>query len=77
MFDLSSDSYQNFFISAVHADSELEMTSVSKGHRIELIIRSKWNSPAAIFYPPLSDISSFLVALKKLRKILNAWRNKV
>lgn len=73
VFDHSSDSHRNFYMSVVHADSELEMTPVSKGYRIELIFHIKWNSPAVVFYPPLPDISSFLVALTKIRKDFQCW----
>ena len=73
VFDLSSHSHQDFYMSVVYADSELEMTPVTRGYRIDLVFHIKWKSPAFTFYPPLPDISSFLVALSKIKKDFQCW----
>ena len=72
-FDLSNNSHSNFYITMIHAGSHLEIQPVD-GWRIELIFHLMWKSPMeTMVYPPLLDISSFLVALTKIKRDLKCW----
>ena len=71
-FDLSYNSRSNFYITVVHAGSQIEIQPVH-GWRIELLFHLLWKSPVATVYPPLTDISSFLVAVTKTKKDLKCW----
>lgn len=73
ILDLSSNSHQNFYMTVVHADSDIEMQPILSGRRMELVFHMKWKHPAIVLYPPLPDISAFLVALTKLKKDLKSW----
>lgn len=73
MVDLTHNSHQNFYISVMHVDSVREMEPILSGNRVELVFHLLWKSPSVALYPPLPDISNFLVALTKLKIDLKSW----
>lgn len=72
--DHSRDSDTCFYLTVVHAGQrEYEITEVTRGCRVELLINVVWIPPTRIFYPNLKNVPLFLSTLSKLHKDISNW----